>query len=199
MRWGILFVLIFFLSNISALCNETQIDINSASLQELDKIIWIGNATAQKVIDARPFSSLDDLRKVSGLGGTGAKVEDIKSQGLACVANEEIAATNESGVASKSSEDGIFIDESEGANASGSKSTGKAVESADIISVENAADIDEINSPEIINLTPKDIKSDKSFLKTGGSNAAFYWLGIFGIFLAFLFALKRYRMGKNEF
>jgi len=62
---------------------EEKININVASQEELQKIIWVGPATAQKIIDARPFYSLDDIVKVSGIGDK--KLADIKEQGIAWV------------------------------------------------------------------------------------------------------------------
>lgn len=60
-----------------------KIDINTASLQELDEIIWVGPVTAQRIIDARPFYSVDELIKVKGIGEK--RLADIKAQGLAWV------------------------------------------------------------------------------------------------------------------
>ena len=37
------------------------VNINSSSLAELDTLSGVGQVTAQKIIDARPYSSLDDL------------------------------------------------------------------------------------------------------------------------------------------
>ncbi|MCX6718110.1 MAG: helix-hairpin-helix domain-containing protein [Candidatus Staskawiczbacteria bacterium] len=45
-----------------------QININTASAEDLDKITQIGPVTAEKIIAARPFYSLNDLLKVSGIG-----------------------------------------------------------------------------------------------------------------------------------
>lgn len=59
------------------------IDINTASIQQLDQLTGIGPKYAQGIIDARPFSSVDDLDRVKGIGPK--TVEKIKSQGLACV------------------------------------------------------------------------------------------------------------------
>ena len=75
-------LVLLMLSFVSASC----IDINSASLEELDEIVWVGPATAQKIVDARPFDSVENLDKVSGIGEV--KVADILEEGLACVDGE---------------------------------------------------------------------------------------------------------------
>ncbi len=59
------------------------IDINTAFLQQLEEITGVGPAIGQRIIDARPFSSVDDLLRVSGIGPK--TLQKIKEQGLACV------------------------------------------------------------------------------------------------------------------
>jgi competence ComEA-like helix-hairpin-helix protein len=59
------------------------IDINTASSEELQKIYGVGPVIAQRIIEARPFSSIDDLIKVKGIGEK--TLQKIKEQGLACV------------------------------------------------------------------------------------------------------------------
>jgi hypothetical protein len=62
------------------------VDINSATPEELDEIVWIGPATAQKIIAERPFNSIGDLDRVGGIGPV--KISEIKAEGLACVWEE---------------------------------------------------------------------------------------------------------------
>lgn len=76
-----LFSLLFFVFPI--LVSAQQIDINTATLSQLDKLTGIGPAKAQAIIDSRPYSSIDDLDRVKGIGP--ATIEKIKAQGLACV------------------------------------------------------------------------------------------------------------------
>lgn len=64
-------------------CQIGQININTGSAAELQKIIQIGPTRAQAIIELRPFTSLDDLQRVEGIGG--ATIEAIKAQDLACV------------------------------------------------------------------------------------------------------------------
>ena len=72
---------------ISASCQKNQIDINTASLEELDKLAGIGPVKAQAIINSRPFNKLDDLLNVVGIGDV--TLSNIKQQGLACVSDEE--------------------------------------------------------------------------------------------------------------
>lgn len=67
------------------------VDINTASLAQLDTLTGIGPTYAQRIIDGRPYSSLDDLLNVKGIGP--ATLQKIKDQGLACV-NCETSPTN---------------------------------------------------------------------------------------------------------
>ena len=62
------------------------IDINTASAEELQDIIHIGPAYAEQIIElrqARPFTSLDELTRVQGIGE--GRLADIQEQGLAYV------------------------------------------------------------------------------------------------------------------
>jgi len=60
-----------------------KIDINTALLKDLVKIVHIGEVRAEELISLRPFYSLDDLTRIKGIGDK--TLEDIKKQGLAWV------------------------------------------------------------------------------------------------------------------
>ena len=82
-----LLTILFILPTISAVCEEGQIDINSATKEKLTEIIQIGDLRAEQVITLRPFSSVDDMIRIVGIGES--HLEAIKSQGLACVNENE--------------------------------------------------------------------------------------------------------------
>jgi competence protein ComEA len=44
------------------------VDINIATLAELDTLPGVGPATAQRIIDGRPYGSIEDLMRVRGIG-----------------------------------------------------------------------------------------------------------------------------------
>jgi competence ComEA-like helix-hairpin-helix protein len=165
----LLFSCILLLNLIDATCNSTQVNLNTASLEELDKITGIGPTYAGRIIEMRQFSSVDDLINVSGIGIK--TLNKIKEQGLACVDNNEIK--KEEIIENNS------INEPE-------KEIIKYTET-------NNAE------PEITNLTPiaLNIKSEnnKEILK---GNLPFYGIISFCIIFGVLFLLNK-RKNKNEF
>jgi competence protein ComEC len=64
-------------------CRADQVDVNTAPVTVVVEIIHISTARAEELVDLRPFTSVDDLARISGIGP--ARVEDIKAQDLACV------------------------------------------------------------------------------------------------------------------
>lgn len=64
-------------------CAPGQIDINTAPLEELEQITQVGPARARQIIRLRPFTSVDDLTRATGIGE--GVLAEIKAQGLACV------------------------------------------------------------------------------------------------------------------
>ncbi len=61
----------------------SEVEINSASFEDLTLLVGIGEAYAQRIIDDRPFCSLAELKNVQGIGEV--TLENIKEQGLATV------------------------------------------------------------------------------------------------------------------
>jgi competence protein ComEA len=47
---------------------QTCININTASKDRLTSLSGIGESTAQKIIDSRPFEKIEDILNVSGIG-----------------------------------------------------------------------------------------------------------------------------------
>jgi competence protein ComEC len=64
-------------------CQPGQVDINSADFGTLQLIIHIGPDRAQQILNLRPFSSVDAMTRINGIGD--ARLRDIKAQGVACV------------------------------------------------------------------------------------------------------------------
>lgn len=181
-RFGVsLIMLLFLLSYVSALCNETQVDINSASAAELDKIIHIGNTTAWKIIDMRPFSSLDELVDVPYISVN--YIKDIKAQGLACISSEEINSTNETEYQNQT------INVQTPNNNSGIQ---EVINQTETIKKPITADVIKLNSQDT-----KDIKTNNNLLNS--DNIAIYGLVTFSILLIFLFAIKKIKKPKTEF
>jgi len=169
----LIFLLIIFLCNeCLAHCSNDQIDINSASAEELDKIIWVGPATAEKIINGRPFESVDSLINISGIGKI--KLADIKKQGLACV-NEE-------------------IDES---NKENKEKTGKMNKKLFKEIKEKPEEI-ELETIKLDSNT-KNIKRENNKKDLNKSDYAKYGFVIFCILLGFLFIFKKKNPNKNEF
>lgn len=186
----ILFFILIFLGNlslISAICEENQIDINSASKEELDRLYGIGPVKAQAIIDTRPFNSVDDLIKVKGIGEI--TLNKIKEQGLACV-NEETETSSE---IEDNEED--EMDELEEENPEeGTNKNDSFIEDNKLKEFENRIESPVIN---LSTLTTKNIKTEESD-KTSSKNYAMLGFIVFCVLLVFLFALRKNRF-KNEF
>ncbi len=196
----ILGIFLIVIPSISAICESGQIDINTASLEELDELWGIGPVKAQAIIDARPFNSLDDLMNVNGIGEV--TLSNIKSQGLACVAGEtgglsspppQIQNETENNEANLTYND-VSSNEKENLSEEINQPT------------DNPDDSQETNNNKIVEetkideeaLDPKNIKGEESKEKSNKNRYITYGLIGFSVLLSILFLLKK-RPRKNEF
>lgn len=63
-------------------CTAGQVDVNTADHGALQRIVHLGPVRADEALRIRPFASVDDLRRISGIAD--ARLADIRAQGLAC-------------------------------------------------------------------------------------------------------------------
>lgn len=59
------------------------IDINTAGVVDLDRIVHIGPSRAEEMLTLRPFASVADMERITGIGAS--RLADIVAEGLACV------------------------------------------------------------------------------------------------------------------
>lgn len=62
---------------------DSCVDLNQASIEELQQVIHIGPDRAEDIITKRPFQSVDDLTDLNGIGPQ--RIKEIKEQDIACV------------------------------------------------------------------------------------------------------------------
>ena len=72
-RVAVLLLIFFWLGAVGTFSTNfifaaEKIDINIAPIEDLIKIIHIGETRAKELISLRPFSSLDELTKIKGIG-----------------------------------------------------------------------------------------------------------------------------------
>ena len=62
----------YYTSEESSVLPDCKLNINTATIEELDDLQYVGEATAKKIIDYREtygdFESIDDLYNINGIG-----------------------------------------------------------------------------------------------------------------------------------
>ncbi len=71
------------------------IDLNTASMAELENLPGVGKKLAAEIVSARPFKSVDDLKNVKGIGAAKfAKLQGLVQVGAAAATAPSVPATN---------------------------------------------------------------------------------------------------------
>ena len=167
----VLFVFLISTSLINSLCEEGQININFASFEKLKTFTGIGDAKAQKIIDARPFNSLEDILEIYRIGDETLK--NLKNEN-ACVDDKNEQETKE-------------IDKKETLEF-------KEPEKENLSLIKEKPKENILLKP--INLNPKVIKTKNDKQELNKSDYAKYGFVGFCILLGILFMFKK---NKNEF
>lgn len=94
------FVLAFTSSTLS-FADLAKIDLNTATQQQLEDLPGIGPSLAKKLIEARPFKSVEDLSKVKGMGSKAEKLKALVSVGSGTVASAPVSAPITSALTTK--------------------------------------------------------------------------------------------------
>ncbi|MFH1365604.1 MAG: helix-hairpin-helix domain-containing protein [archaeon] len=174
-------IILLLIGSVFAECFDGQIDINTASATELDKIIYVGPTTAAKIIEARPFNSVDNLINVSGIGEI--KLNAIKNENLACVSSEAKEEIKET----ETEEIDIMEEILEKENTETS--------SASTISlVNNSSEIKEL---QVIKLNSKDIKEENSTQENKEGNFIEKYAGFGLMALCILLLILLFLQNKN--
>jgi competence protein ComEA len=125
----------------SSTASSGKVNVNTADLATLETLPGVGAATAQKIIDGRPYSSWSDLEHVKGLSKS--KVDAMKDQITLGSTSASTSKSKKSKSSTASSETGKTTDEdnlSPTGHSSGKLAPGEKVN----INTANAAELDKL-------------------------------------------------------
>lgn len=208
MKYLTIILILILVQTVHATCSENQIDINSASLKELDKLRWVGPTTAQNIIDARPFESVDNLINIPRI--TADRLNEIKEEGLACVEKTEDKSKKEKDSDKDDEENDKKSNEKDkedkketDSKKSKEEDSSSDEDDKDLVSFdEKKKEFVEEKQIKEIKLNSKDIKTKNSLEnEEPEKNFAIYGLLSFCVLLTILFSIKKLKLQnyKNEF
>lgn len=64
-------------------CRADQVDLNAATVEELQRIVHIHRAAAGWIVEGRPWGEIEHLRHLGGMDD--ARLADIIAQDVACI------------------------------------------------------------------------------------------------------------------
>jgi len=178
-------LIIINLNFILASCSDGQVDINSATAEELDTITGVGPVIASNITSSRPFSSLDDLLRVYRIGEI--TLQKIKDQGIACVTG----SGSGSNTAEEPEENNTDLERNV------SVADGEDNDTEPVV-YQQVQDTPKDTELDTINLNPKSINTDENIQKITKRDYVLFGLVIFLIAIILLLLLKK-RKTKNEF
>ncbi len=178
-------ILIFPLVN--SVCEQGQININTASKSELDEIYQIGESRAEQIIQLRLFESIDDLTMVNGIAEK--TLNEIKNEGLACVGDETSQEKNISKTENETNSTNFDSEENINNNENNEEPV-KTNNSPVKLDLNQNSSKEKTDSKDIKKPANKDINKDK---------IAKYGLAGFCMFLIIIYLTKNKKTYKNEF
>ena len=185
-KFVLTFLAIFLIGFASSVCTSSQININTASTLQLNKLYGVGEVKAQYIVEARPYSSVDELLKAKGIGKK--TLEKIKEEGLACVETTKENASNETFKNNSNTQKTEKIKDNQ-------YETNFSAQNKKIPKEKSSS-----SSP--VDLTPKDIKSSEALSSQDKTDYSKYLFLVFCVVLLSLYILKfnkrKLRKRKNE-
>lgn len=101
------FAVVFSMSALPLVFADHEININTASLVKLDDLPHVGSAIAQLIIDGRPYSSIEEISQVKGIGDPGSETyEDIIGHIVIEASNQSSASSSEESIPTPSEDEG---------------------------------------------------------------------------------------------